>query len=72
MYLILEKGEHGTYAYVENNQQFKKMAHYRESMQELPQKTLNDECDLRDLPINSYIIFGIAPRTTKKKKTRAK
>lgn len=79
MYLIIEKSEGRLYAYCEDAAQFKKMAMvYRNGLEKLSPSVLEDECDLSDLPDNSYIQFELklplkkkAAKKPQKKKKRA-
>lgn len=80
MHLIIEKSGGRLYAYTEDAAQFKQMEMvYRHALKKLQPKTLEDECDLSDLPNNSYIAFKLAAvkaakqpaKKPKKKKKRA-
>jgi hypothetical protein len=79
MHLIIEKSEGRLYAYCEDAAQFKEMATvYRNSLDKLSPLVLEDECDLSDLPDNSYIAFELklppkkkAAKKPQKKKKRA-
>lgn len=79
MYIVIEKSEKRLYAYCEDAVQFKAMEKtYRNSMQKLTPQTLEDECDLSDMPNNAYIPFELktppkkkAAKKPKKKKKRA-
>lgn len=72
MHLVIEKNDGRLYAYREDATQFKAMEKtYRNSLQKLQPQTLDDECDLSDMPNNSYIVFNVVsqkPTTSKKKK----
>ena len=72
MYLIIEKSRGRFYAYRESASHFRAAEKERPELKKLPAKVLDDECDLSDLPNNSYIIFKLAVRKPTKKPKKKK
>lgn len=73
MYLVIEKIYRGIYAYMEDDEHFKKMEPHRG--RQLPASVLNEECDLHCLPENSHVVFKIVnskPKTKAKPKPKPK
>lgn len=76
MYVIVEKSRGRLYAYREDAAHFRAAEKERQDLKKLPPKVLDAECDLSDLPNNSYIVFKLAVRKPtknpkKKKKSSA-
>lgn len=75
MYVIIEKSRGRLYSYRESQPHFDAAEPQRKHLKRLPQKVLDNECDLADLPDESYVVFKMhqskpATKPKKKKKPR--
>lgn len=59
MYLIIEKYRGDIYAYFEDRSHFKQTQNHRGGLRRLNGKCLDDECDLKDFPDNSYVVIPV-------------